>query len=269
MTDPNFRWRWAHVDQSKDASGYVELLNRIRQDDDPAHFPQTMAWINAQPGERLLEVGCGNGAVARALAQQCPAIQEIVAIDASALMIAQAQQHLRQRDLPIRFIVADAHQLPFPDASFDRCYAQELFVILPDPHQALMELARVTRAGGHLCLWEFDHDTHALLGADLKLTRRLLRFVSDTEYNGAVARQLIGWLKELGWQVQIVPTVGVSEDAGILLTTLLPEWLADAQQAGVVSKEETAQFLEEMHQRQRQGQFLSYSVNVRITAIRP
>src|SRR5262245_42276816 len=131
MPDNPFKWRWAHVDQSTRTAPYVELLNRLRKDDEPAHFPNTLAWINAQPGERILEVGCGNGAVARAVARHVPEVSEVVAVDFSTAMIAEAQRLLAGRNLPVSFQVANAQRLPFADASFDRVYAMEIFVILP------------------------------------------------------------------------------------------------------------------------------------------
>jgi ubiquinone/menaquinone biosynthesis C-methylase UbiE len=268
VTDDTFKWRWAHVDQSGRADQYVGILNRMRASDDPASFPATLAWIAAQPGERILEVGCGNGAVARAVARQTPAVREVVAVDTSAAMIAEAQRQTAGRDLPISFQVADAQHLPFADATFDRCYAMELFVILPDPYQALLEMGRVTRPGGHICLRESDCDTHAMLGSDLALTRRLMRFVGDCEYNGAVGRQLIGWCKELGWQVQVVPAVGTDEDGTFLQAVLLPEWLADAQRVGVVTAAEAEQVLADVRYRQQAGTSFSYTVNFRISAIK-
>jgi len=257
-----------HVDQSGRADRYRAVLNRLRPDDDPANSPNTLAWIDAQPGERILEVGCGNGAVARAVARAVPGIRNLVAIDASAELIAEAQQQT-DNALPVNFQVADAHQLPFPDASFDRCYATETFVILPDPYRALLELVRATRPGGSLCLWESDCDAHAMQSSDLELSRRLMRFVGDHEFNGAVGRQLIGWLKELGWQVEVVAAVPVSDGSGFLTNWLLDEWIGDAVEAGVVTPAEAEDFLAEMHRRQERGLFFTYTVNFRITARKP
>jgi len=116
MARDDYKWRWSHVDEGEHGDRYVALLNRARADDDPTHFPTTLAWIDAQLGERVLEVGCGNGAMARAIARAVPAIREVVAVDASGIMIAEARRLLAGRDLPVHFEVADAHHLPFPDA---------------------------------------------------------------------------------------------------------------------------------------------------------
>lgn len=264
----DYKWRWGHVDCSGRADDYVALLNHLRPDDEPEHFPNTLVWIDAQPGERILEVGCGNGAVARAVGRAAPGIRELVAVDASEAMIAEAQRQL-DGSLLVSFRVADAHHLPFSDASFDRCYAMETFVILPDPQPAFRELVRVTRPGGTLCLWESDCDAHAMLASDLDLSRRLMRFVGDHEFNGAVGRQLIGWLKELGWEINVVPTVSLTDGSAFLTNWLLGEWLADAVEAGVVSAEEAERFRAEMRERQERGRFLSYTVNFRITARKP
>ncbi len=269
MTTDTYKWRWAHVDESGRVERYVDLLKRARPDDDPAHYPNTLAWIDARPGERVLEVGCGNGAMARAVARGTPGVREVVAVDASMSMIAEARRFMEGRDLPISFQMADAHHLPFPDAAFDHCYATELFVILPDPRQALLELGRVTRPGGRVCLWEADCDARAMLGSDLDLTRRLTRFVGDHEFNGAVARQLIGWCKELGWQVDVVPAVGVSEEVSPQFALLLDEWLTDARQAAVLTSAEVDHLRADVQLRQRRGLFFAYTVNFRITATKP
>ncbi len=48
----DFKWRWAHVDRSGRADHYVDLLNQLRPDDKPAHFPTTLAWVDRSSGER-------------------------------------------------------------------------------------------------------------------------------------------------------------------------------------------------------------------------
>ncbi|HEY8684118.1 MAG TPA: methyltransferase domain-containing protein [Chloroflexota bacterium] len=264
----DYKWRWAHVDLSDRSHRYVAILNQLRPDDDPENFPNTLSWIDAQPGERILEVGCGNGAVARAVAHAVPGIQGVVAVDASVQMIAEAQRRA-DGSVPVTFQVADAHDLPFPDGYFDRCYSMETFVILSDPYRAFLESVRVLRPGGLLCVWESDCDVRAMQASDLDLSRRLMRFVGDREFNGAVGRQLIAWLKDLRWEVEVMPAVSVGDGKAPLTNWLLDEWLADAVEAAVVTAEESDSFLAEMRAKQANGSFFSYTVNFRITARKP
>ena len=144
METRDFQWRWAHVDWSDGASDYEAQTNRLRPDDDRAKFPITMERIDAQPGERMLEMGCGNGAGDRAVARNAQAIRGVVTLDASAAMV--GEDHRRGGGgLPVSLSLGCAHHMPFPDGTFDRSHTMETFVTPPDTHQALRELMRVTQ----------------------------------------------------------------------------------------------------------------------------
>ena len=89
---------------------------------------------------RVLDVGTGTGAVARLVAARLPEA-EIEGVDVSERMIEEAR---RLSDSPrIRFQVADAEKLPFPDSSFD-------LVTLGNMIPFFAELGRVTAPGGHV-----------------------------------------------------------------------------------------------------------------------
>src|SRR5690349_14602977 len=111
MTTPGWKWRWANVDASGDPARYVGILNQVRETDDPDHYPATLAFIDAQPGERILEVGCGNGAIARAVARR-GAARHVVAVDYSAALIGEARRQASSSPAaPVAFAVADAGRL--------------------------------------------------------------------------------------------------------------------------------------------------------------
>ena len=94
----------------------------------------------SSPPARVLDVGTGTGAVARLVAARLPEA-EIEGIDVSERMIDEAR---RLTDAPrVRFRVADAQKLPFPDGSFD-------LVTLGNMIPFFDELARVTAPGGHV-----------------------------------------------------------------------------------------------------------------------
>jgi SAM-dependent methyltransferase len=90
----------------------------------------------------LLEVGCGQGQLARRIADELGA--EVVAVDQSARMVELA------RGLGIDARVADAHALPFDDGAFDCALAHFVLFHLSELDRGLAELSRVLRPGGRL-----------------------------------------------------------------------------------------------------------------------
>ena len=81
------------------------------------------AWEQAQldlrVGHRLLDVGCGLGEAALALAGPLGERGEVVGVDASAAMVHAARSRAGASPCPVRFVVGDASALPEPDDSFD------------------------------------------------------------------------------------------------------------------------------------------------------
>jgi SAM-dependent methyltransferase len=97
------------------------------------------------PGRRTLEVGCGEGRVARDLAGHG---HSVVALDASPTLVASAAA----ADPAGRYLVADAAVLPFPDESFDLVVAYNSLMDVDDLPAAVAEAARVLRPGRPLCV---------------------------------------------------------------------------------------------------------------------
>jgi len=104
-----------------------------------------------QPGEKLLEVGCGSGAVARHLAQWTGADNPITGIDVNTYLLREAANLTRQQGLSARiaYQVGDAQSLPLPDAAFDVTLS---FTVMEevDADRMLAEMVRVTRPGGRI-----------------------------------------------------------------------------------------------------------------------
>jgi SAM-dependent methyltransferase/alkylhydroperoxidase/carboxymuconolactone decarboxylase family protein YurZ len=99
---------------------------------------------------RILEVGIGGGANLPLIERDLPsdiADLEIWGIDLSPGMLAQCQRHIRGTRFgrQVRLMLADAHALPFPDASFDRVFHVGGIAGYRDPRLGLAEMARVAR----------------------------------------------------------------------------------------------------------------------------
>jgi SAM-dependent methyltransferase len=96
-------------------------------------------------GHRMLEIGCGEGRVARDLKQRG---HRLVAVDASPTLIRYAQDADPKGD----YRVADAASLPFDDATFDCVVAYNSLMDVEDMPSAIREAARVLQPGGRLCI---------------------------------------------------------------------------------------------------------------------
>lgn len=102
-----------------------------------AHRPinrHRLAALQQHAGQRVLDVGCGNGAYVDALLPE----RDVIGVDWATLPV--WKQH------PSRFVVGLADALPFVDASFDTASCFETLEHLPDPARALAELRRVARS---------------------------------------------------------------------------------------------------------------------------
>jgi SAM-dependent methyltransferase len=106
-------------------------------------------------GQRVLDVGCGPGALTAELAGRIGA-GAVSAVEPSASFAAAARERLPGVDIRL----SAAEQLPFPDGSFDAAMAQLVVHFMADPVAGLREMGRVTRPGGVVaaCVWDHGGD---------------------------------------------------------------------------------------------------------------
>jgi ubiquinone/menaquinone biosynthesis C-methylase UbiE len=128
------------------------------------------------PDSRVLEIGCGTGNLSLLAKRLCPAA-EVTGTDPDPKALARARRKAERAGLSVRFDLAYAEALLFPDASFDRVLSALMLHHLPAEVKiaALREVRRVLRPGGSLHLADFDgghaHGLHDVL-AKLIQSRR-------------------------------------------------------------------------------------------------
>jgi ubiquinone/menaquinone biosynthesis C-methylase UbiE len=151
-------------------------------------------------GTRLLEVGCGVGAVLGILGSAFPGIS-LAGVDVEERQVASARRHLAALGLRADLRVADALALPFPDGAFDHVWMMWFLEHLADPVGALREARRVLAPGGRLTAIEVDYNTVWSSPQDDAFDAVFAEIARTMETGGRsdAGSQLGGWLAAAGF----------------------------------------------------------------------
>ncbi len=104
-------------------------------------FRLISALLDAEPGARILDVGCGTGYFTRRFAGEG---YEVTGVDPDPSMLAYARAHRAGTE---DYVLGDARRLPFSDGEFDYCISIAALCFIPEERLALGEIARVSRRG--------------------------------------------------------------------------------------------------------------------------
>jgi ubiquinone/menaquinone biosynthesis C-methylase UbiE len=108
-----------------------------------------IARADAQPGQRILDIGCGCGAIAIQLARKVGPSGHVLGIDISVPMLERARQ-LTSRELPADYVLADATVYPFDPESFDLLVSRFGVMFFADPVLSFRNLRKSLRPEGRL-----------------------------------------------------------------------------------------------------------------------
>ena len=124
-------------------------------------------------GGRILEIGVGTGLSF----DDYDATTEITGIDMSEPMIARARERVKSGRYPFvkELAVMDAHELTYPDATFDCVVGQFVITLVEDPERVLSECARVVRPGGQIILVNHLYSERGLAAAVERLLAQKAR----------------------------------------------------------------------------------------------
>jgi SAM-dependent methyltransferase len=160
------------------------------------------------PGTLTVELGCGEGRVARDLAARG---HRVLGVDASPTLV----RHARAAHAEGRYVVADATRLPLVDACADLVVAYNALMDVDDMPAAVAEAARVLVAGGRLCVsvthpladagaWSVDGEVFEITGSYYGKRR-----VEDTVERDGLRMTFRGWCYPLEGYVSALEAAGL------------------------------------------------------------
>ncbi|MDX6766472.1 MAG: methyltransferase domain-containing protein [Candidatus Methylacidiphilales bacterium] len=167
-----------------------------------SHGSFVLPWL--QPGQEVLDLGCGPGTITLGLAQALlPG--RVTGIDSSPAAIETAQRLAGGMELVnVTFRTGNAYELPFEDASFDLVFSHALLEHLSRPDEVLAEIHRVLRPGGIAALCSPNWNQFLLAPESPALGFALEAYRSLQEGNGGCTEagaRLGPWAADAGFEV--------------------------------------------------------------------
>ena len=221
--------------EARAQGGYLEVVKKVVNE------------TRLQPGERVLDVGCGSGVLDRWLAHRTGDANAITGVDISTHLIREAAALARSESLEgiIEFREGSAEALPFPDNSFDISMSFTVIHFV-DAGQMLGEMMRVTKPGGRVAVLTHGYDRPYMINLPLQAE---LKAKAEAPPRGAsdpracADSSLYQRFHQAGLsQVQMFPQLATATDSarlGLLQGLFLPkftpaeteEWLAAVAEA--------------------------------------
>ncbi len=165
-----------------------------------------------KPGMRLLDCGCGMGALTTSLAEWL-APGEVTGIDREASQIEAARAWAAEKGVGnVRFEVGSIYEIPYPNASFDAVFAYTVLEHTREPLQAIREMRRVLKVGGVIGLCDPDYEGQLWAPESQAVAElmHLMRRFSEEHASPYYARHQRGYLLDAGFS----PTQGFAQAAG-------------------------------------------------------
>jgi arsenite methyltransferase len=227
--------------------------------------------IGAQPGDRLLDVGCGPGFYVAELVDQVGPAGTVVGVDSSPEMLALAEGRCAGHP-NVSFVRGDATSLPVEDASFDRALCVQVLEYVPDVAGALAELRRALRPGGLAVIWDVDWATVSWHSPRPERMERVLRSWDAHLAHPSLPQTMAARLRAAGFEDVAVEGHAFSSsdytpDAyGVASIPVIERYVAGRDEVGGA---EASAWAAEQRELGERGEFFFACIQFCFTATRP
>ncbi len=226
--------------------------------------------LGAQPGERVLDIGCGPGFYVSELVDRVGKAGAVVGVDISADMLNLAKKRC-EGHANVAFHEASATALPVDDSSFDAALSVQVLEFITEVDAALAEMRRILRPGGRLVLWDVDWSTVSWHSDDPDRMTRVLHAWDDHLSHPSLPRTLAARLKSAGFESIVaegygfVTTEFTAESYGCAIMPSIARYVVGREG---VTEEQAQSWASEQHELGEAGKVFFACVQVCFTTTR-
>lgn len=213
--------------------------------------------VAPRPGERILDLGCGNGLLTLELARAVGAAGHILGLDASADMLSAAKKRCQERE-NVTLLRGSADALPFEAGSIDKAVSLQVFEYFDDVRPALKELHRVLRLGGRVVISDMHFDTLAWHSDHPERMARMVDIWDRHVAERRVPQILPGALMTAGFSMEtVIPytTCDIDMRPDGLAQMMIRLMTAYAISTGAMPEDETTAWAQEQTDLAKDGRF--------------
>ena len=210
-----------------------------------------------QPGDRILDLGCGNGLLTEELARAVGPAGHVAGLDASPDMLTAARLRLQGRD-NTTLTQSDAASLPFEPESFDKAVSVQVFEYITSRRPVLRALHKVLKPGSRLVIGDIHFDTFAWHSDNRARMQRFLEIWDNHLAERAVPARLPEELQDCGFAPEAMQPVTICD------TSLRPDGMAAmmirlirayAVQTEATDEDDAAAWAQEQEELAAEGRF--------------
>ncbi|EFA74822.1 hypothetical protein PPL_11855 [Heterostelium album PN500] len=257
--------QWMKIDKSEAPNKYIEYVDEItKQDQIIAHTRYSTRQLRLQPGNKVIDVGCGAGKDLSRLESMVESNGQVCGIDLSREMVECAKS--RMNHLPnVTVFCANASMIPIESNYFDASRCERLLQHIPEPAEVVSEMVRITRSGGRIVITDVDWWS-STISVPRSVDRINSIIIKDVVFNQhpSIGLNLRGLMSkntnieeiEIFAQCMYTDSLTVADD-------LL--WLGErgkmAVQQGLITEEEYNQWRETIEEMEENGSFV-FTINI-------
>jgi ubiquinone/menaquinone biosynthesis C-methylase UbiE len=251
----------------------ARLERRAKAVDEVAARDAYLDLLEIAPGEHILDVGCGSGAVTREIARRTGRRGLAVGLDPSRELLVVARELAQEAGVGdrVEFREGNTLELPFPDSSFDAVLCVTVLSHVPRGEAAVPELVRVLRPGGRLGIFDLDTDMTAFTHPDRALTRRIVAAASDaTAVDGWLVRRLPSLFQRIGLRdVRVRGFFPLETDIESFYANMAVRCAEVAVKTGVVTELEGRRWLDAFREQGTQGPIIAGRLHIFVCGRKP